>query len=315
MTTTTNTNGNGAPTTAGALKKRHPMIAFAAGVVAPGLGFLLTARPVAAAFTALVSLAVSIVVPVLVIDGVVGSVDLLPSLVAFAMMFVSVISSALSAAFAFRDPPRVFRPYEHPWWAIGFGLFSLIGSLQFRWHVVGDNVAAFDFSMSTALRPSVAELDRLVIVKRGFEPARVAINDLVAVRADSHSFPRNPALEPSQPSRRGFARVIALPGSTVEVKEDGGVVVDGFPVIAAPCPATVPAEGHVCIAERQATTRGEAQRMTTATSFARAFAPTAVGAGYVFVLPDDRGRKLYAPAGLVAVGDLEGLVVPARNKR
>ena len=308
-TNTTSSNGVGPP------KKRHPMVAFAAGVLAPGLGFLLTARPVAAAFTAVLSLALTVVVPVLAVDGAVASIDLLPSLLIAVTAFVRFGSAGVAALLAFRDAPRAFRPYEHVWWAAGFVLFTFVVSGKVRDVVATEHVAAFDFPMNTALRPAVAEDRMVVVVKRGFEPARVAINDVVAIRAASHSFPRDPALPPEQPARRGFARVIALPGSTVEVKEDGGIVVDGFPVIAQPCPATFPAEGHVCVEERQATTRGEARRMTTSTSFARTFAPTAVGPGYVFVLPDDRGRKLYAPAGLVATGDLEGLVVPARSNR
>jgi hypothetical protein len=315
MTTSTNTNGNGAPTKAGALKKRHPMIAFASGVLAPGLGFLLTARPIAAAFTAVLSLALTVVIPVLVVDGVVGSVDMMPSLLIAITAFVRFGSAGIAALLAFRDAPRAFRPYEHIWWAAGFVLLTFVVSGKVRDAVATGHVAAFDFPMNTALRPSVADDRMVIVVKRGFEPARVAINDVVAVRADSHSFPRDPALPPEQPARRGFARVIALPGSTVEVKEDGAVIVDGFPVIAQPCPATFPAEGHICVEENQATTRGEAHRMTTSTSFARTFAPTAVGPGYLFVLPDDRGRKLYAPAGLVAVSDLEGLVVAARSNR
>lgn len=314
MTTTSNTKTSASAGDAAA-KKRHPMIAFAAGVLAPGLGFLLTARPIAAAFTAVLSVALTVVVPVLVVDGVFGSVDLLPSLLIAITAFVRFGSAGIAALLAFRDAPRAFRPYEHLWWSAGFVLLTFVVSGKVRDAVATDHVAAFDFPLNTALRPAVAEDRMVVVVKRGFEAARVAVNDVVAVRADSHSFPRDPALPPEQHARRGFARVIALPGSTVEVKEDGAVVVDGFPVIAQPCPATFPAEGHVCVEEKQATTRGEAHRMTTSTSFARTFAPTAVGPGYVFVLPDDRGRKLYAPAGLVATGDLEGLVVPARSNR
>jgi hypothetical protein len=283
--------------------------------VAPGLGFLLTARPVAALFTALLSVAVTLVVPVLVVDGVTGAVELLPSILVAASAVVRFGSAAWSAVLALRDPPRLFRPYEHVWWALGFVLVTFVTTVKLRDTLSFDRVAAFDMTLNTALRPTIAEDQMLVVVKRGFEPAHVAINDLVAVRAASPSFPRNPALPAAQDARRGFARVIALAGSVVEVKDDGGVSVDGFPVVNRPCPASFPHEGHTCIEEKQATPRGEVHRMTTTTSFARPFPPTSVGEGQVFVLPDDRGRKLYAPAGLVSLVDLEGRVVPARRTR
>jgi hypothetical protein len=296
------------------LTKRHPMIAFAGGVVAPGLGLLLTARPAGALLVATLAVALTIAVPALVTDGVIASVDLLPSLLVATSAIVRFGAAALAAWFAFRDAPRARRPYEHVWWAVGFVLVTFVVSGKVRDAVATAHVAAFDFPLNTALRPAIADDRMLVVVKRGFDPTRVAVNDLVAVRADSRSFPRDPALPPEAPSRRGFARVIALPGSTVEVKEDGGILVDGFPVVASPCPATVVTEGRVCIEERQATTRGEARRLTTQTSFSRAFPPTAVGPGTVFVLPDDRGRKLHAPAGLVTMSDLDGLVVAARAR-
>jgi hypothetical protein len=312
------TTSNGSFTAAAQVvspKKRHPMIAFAAGVVAPGLGFLLTARPAAAAAVAFSAVALTVVIPIVVVDGVVASVDLLPSVLVATSAFVRFGSAALSAWCAFRDAPRTFRPYEHPWWAVGFVLVTFVLSAKVRDGWTSEEVAAFDFARSSVLRPAIAEDRMLVVVKRGFRPDHVAINDIVAVRADSRSFPRDAKEPEGSASRRGFARVIALPGSTVEVKTDGAVFVDGFPVVTRPCPPEFPAEGHSCLQERQATTTGEVTRMTTATSFARSFAPTAVGPGTVFVLPDDRGRQLKAPAGLVNVSDLEGLVVVARRGR
>jgi hypothetical protein len=295
-------------------RKRHPMIAFAAGVIAPGLGLWITGRAIAGLSVALLSLAITLLLPVLVVDGVFGDVALLPSIVLAASATVRFGSAAIAAVLAFTDGPRVFRPSEHPWWALGFLLVTFFGSVKLRDEVAFAHVAAVDAPLNTALRPDIAEDQYLVVVKRGFDPAAVALNELVAVRGGSPSFPRDPAQPEGTRARRGFARVIARAGSVVEVKDDGGVVVDGFPVVAAPCPATVPHGGLVCTEERQATTTGEARRRTTATSIPRAFPPTSVGPGQVFVLPDDRGRQLRAPAGLVAVTDLEGRVVPSRRR-
>jgi hypothetical protein len=142
-----------------------------------------------------------------------------------------------------------------------------------------------------------------IIVKRGFVAADVAVNDVVAIRASTHSW---------KGKLPGFARVIAKAGSTVSVDENGRITVDGFPVVAEPCPATVPHFGLPCTAEKQATSGGAKERVVVRTSLPREFPTTSVGPGQVFALPDDRGRQLHAPAGLIALADLEGRVVVAR---
>jgi hypothetical protein len=299
------------------LKRRHPMIAFAGGVIAPGLGLWLTGRLPAALLTAALAIAAVLVVPLLVVDGVVGSVERLPSLLLAVSAAIRFSAAVIAAWFAFRDPPRAFKPYEHAWWAVGFVLLSFVASTSLRDRVAFDRVASFAFGCKvgdsgvTACpgeegAPSLREdrpVTMAVIVKRGFVPANVDVNDVVAIRADTTSWKgRLP----------GIARVIAKAGSTVRVDENGRITVDGFPVVGDPCVATVPHFGLPCTAEKQATPTGAKERVVVRTSFPREFPTTSVGPGQVFVLPDDRGRQLQAPAGLVNLADLEGRVVAAR---
>lgn len=299
------------------LKRRHPMIAFAAGVVAPGLGLWLTGRLPAALLTAALSIAAVLVVPLLAVDGVLGSVERLPSMLLASSAAIRFGAAVLSAWFAFRDPPRAFKPYEHVWWAAGFILVSFVSSTSLRDRVASERVAAFAFGCQIAeggvaacpgeegavSQRSDRPLVMAIVVKRGFVPADVVENDVVAVRAGSPSWPG---------TSPGLVRVIAKAGSTVIVDENGRLTVDGFPVIAEPCAATVPHHGLPCTAEKQATAAGAKERVVVRTSFPREFPITSVGPGQVFVLPDDRGRKLQAPAGLVNLADLEGRVVVAR---
>lgn len=280
------------------------MMAFAAGMVAPGLGLMMTGRLAVALLTALVSVAVGVLVPIVVVDHFPESLDKLPAMVFAGGAAVRFGTSVVAAWLAHADGPRARKGFEHPWWLFGFLVVVLFGTAQMRDRL---QVVAFDRLADTALRPLVTENALLVINKRGFSAETLAVNDVVAVPG------RGPKLDgDAGEARRGYARVIALAGSTVEVKEDGSVVVDGFPVVNAPCPSTVPHAGHSCIWEKQATTQGIAERYTTSTSFARAFPLTSVGPGQVFVLPDDRGRQLRAAAGLLLFSEIEGVVVVAR---
>jgi len=299
------------------LKRRHPMIAFAGGVIAPGLGLWLTGRLPAALLTAALAIAAVLVVPLLVVDGVMASVERLPSLLLAVSAAIRFGAAVIAAWFAFRDPPRAFKPYEHVWWAAGFVLLSFIASTSIRDRVAFDRVASFGFGCVVGASgvaacpgeegaPSMREdrpVTMAIIVKRGFVAADVAVNDVVAVRASTHSW---------KGKLPGFARVIAKAGSTVSVDENGRITVDGFPVVAEPCPATVPHFGLPCTAEKQATSGGARERVVVRTSLPREFPTTSVGPGQVFVLPDDRGRQLHAPAGLIALADLEGRIVVAR---
>ncbi len=299
-------------------KRRHPMIVFAGGVIAPGLGFWLSGRLAPALLTAALATAAIILVPLMSVDGVVGNVDRLPSILVVVSAAIRFGAAAIAAYLAFRDGPRVYRSFEHPWWAAGFILVTFVSSGALRDRVVSPRVAAFAFGCVVGDRSTdsvgIAECaspddarqrsTMVVIVKRGFRGDALAVNDVVAVA------PKSASWSGEQP---GVTRVIAVAGSTVSVNGDDGVVtVDGFPVIAAPCDANTPHFGRPCTLEKQATPSGARARTITRTSFPRGFETTSVGKGQVFVLPDDRGRQMNAPAGLVAISDIEGTVVVAQ---
>lgn len=291
-------------------KRRHPILVYLAAIPVPGLGFLLTGRLWPAVATAVLAMATLVLVPLFAID-VLDRPDILPSLMMVSSLAVRLATASLAAWLAFTDGPRVRRGFEHAWWAFGFALvvtFAWVNTL--KWAV--PRVATIAYVLDTSLAPQAEPYTRVVITTRGFDRDHVAINDLVAVRGASASWAGITEGGADLASLPGFARVIATTGSVVEVDINGNIKVDGFPVVATPCAPTVPHNGRSCIVEKQATPGGAKERFTTATSFAREFSATSVGPGQVFVLPDDRGRKLNAPAGLVALTDLAGRVVIAR---
>ena len=279
------------------------MMAFAGGVLAPGLGFMLTGRLPLAILTGVLSIAIVLLVPLMVVDGVFGTIDRLPSYLIVTSAALRFGAAAIAAFLAFRDPPRVYRPFEHIWWAAGFVVVSFAVNDGLRTRIAYEQVAEFGFVTDTSLVPTTTPGAMTVIIKRGFDVSRVKVGDLVAIKRQSASW---------DGELPGFVRVIALPGSVVEMKNNGNLFVDNFPVIQTDCPASVPHHGYTCTHEKQATKEGSHERNTTATSFSREFTPTSVGKGQIFVLPDDRGRQLKAPAGLVAMGDVLGAVVVAR---
>ncbi len=265
---------------------------------------MLTGRPLLALATWIVLAAALLFVPIGIIDGQlpIGSEYLLSAhyLVFSIGCFVTAIAAGV---LAMRDPPRRFSPFESPWLVLGFVVVSFAGRHALWQRLLEPHVVSYALVPETALSPTFEPWSRISIIKRGFQPHKLAINDIVGIRADSTAWAKPYA---------GVARVIAIAGMTVVVDEQGQISVDGFPVIRTPCDASVPHQGRSCTHERQATTSGAVERLTTSTSFPRTFTATSVGIGQVFVLPDDRGRKLEAPAGLVAVSDILGHVVPVR---
>lgn len=298
--TTTTTN----PTTEPQKQARHPMTALIAGMFCPGLGLVATGRITAGALAVALWLMVYLVLPVLVIDHAPDSLPTLPSLMLAANASVWFGAAILAAGLAWKDGPRVRRSYEHIWWLVGWFVLVFVGFSQLRSKVLETQLKMAPI-WDTSLRPAIVEGQLLIVQRRGFDPRLLKVNDVIAVASAGK------VINADGEAYDGYARVIAIEGSVVEVKEDGAVIVDGFPIINMPCPASVPHDGHTCVQEKQATPRGAVERYTTATSFARSFPPTSVGPGQVFVLPDDRGRQLTAPNGLIDVHSLLGTVIVA----
>lgn len=304
------------------LRRRHPALAFIGGQLTPGLGFLLTGRPLLALLTWAILAAAILVLPLLIIDGVlpIGAEYLLSA----HYLFFSVgcfVSAIVAGVLAVRDPPRRFTPYEGPWLVLGFVVLSFATRHALWSRVLDARVVSYGLVPETSMAPTYDPWSRVSIIKRGFQPHKLAINDIVAVRAgawkkaapsSSSPSPSDASAAVTPPSYPGITRVIATAGNTVVVDDNGAIFVDGFPVVRTPCSALVPHNGLSCTMEKQATPQGAVERPVTSTSFPRTFTATSVGVGQVFVLPDDRGRKLDAPAGLVAVADVLGRVVPVR---
>lgn len=282
------------------------MIAFAAGVFCPGLGLLMTGRLIAAVSVVVVWFCTYLLVPVVIIDQSPDSLKILPSILLASNAAVWFGAAVISAGLAWKDGPRERKVYEHWWILVGWFIVVFGGFSQVRNTLIKSQVI-IEPLWDTSLRPTVAEGALLVTPVRGFDAAKLKVNDVVAVPG------AGAVVKEGADALTGYARVIALAGSVVEVKEDGAVVVDGFPVVTTPCAATVPHDGHSCAHEKQATPQGAVERDTTATSFAQAFPPTSVGPKQVFVLPDDRGHKLQAPRGLVDVDKIRGVVVVSQR--
>lgn len=292
--------------------RRHPAIAFIAGQFTPGLGFLLTGRPLLAAITwAALALAI-VVLPMAIIDGTLPiGVEYLLSTHYLVFSVGSFITAIAAAALAVRDnmkgrPAWAFERLaraQQIWIVIGVVVVSFAARHALWKRVLEPNVVVYALVPETSMAPTFEPWARVSVIKRGFLPHKLAINDVVGIKPESTAFDK-PYI--------GVARVIATAGMTVKVDDNGDVFVDGFPVIRTPCDATVPHNGRSCTHEKQAATSGAYERLTTATSFPRTFAETSVGVGQVFVLPDDRGRKLEAPNGLVAISEIVGHVVAVR---
>ncbi len=286
------------------LRRRHPALALIAGHLAPGLGFLLTGRPLLALATWLFFAVAMVGAPILIIDGhaPVGP-DLLLSVHYITFSAGCLLTAIVAAILAVKDPPRRFGVFETPWLILGFLVVSFSARHAIWTRILVPHVVTYATVPETSMAPEYEAWAKVSIIKRGFQPHKLAINDVVGIA------PNSTAWSEAYP---GIARVVATAGSSVVVDEKGDVYVDGFPVVRTACAATVPHNGMSCTSEKQATPQGAVFRNTTASSFPRTFTPTTVGLGQVFVLPDDRGRKLKAPAGLVALSDVLGHVVRVR---
>jgi hypothetical protein len=286
------------------LRRRHPAIALIAGQLAPGLGFMLTGRPLLAVTTWLAFAVAILALPVLMIDGhAPWGPELLLSVHYIVFSAGCLLTAIAAAVLAVKDPPRRFGTLETPWLVLGFVVVSFAARHALWTRLLDRYVVTYALVPETSMAPDYAAWAKVSIIKRGFQPHKIAINDVVGIAANTTGW--------SKPYP-GVARVIATAGSVVVVDEKGDISVDGFPVVRTPCPATVPHNGMSCTAEKQATPQGAVFRNTTSSSFPRTFTSTTVGLGQVFVLTDDRGRKLEAPAGLIAVSDILGRVVPVR---
>lgn len=283
---------------------RHPMMAFAAGVFCPGLGLVMTGRIAAAAVVVVAWVCTYVLAPILVIDHAPDLLPKLPSILLASNAAVWFGAAIVAAGLAWKDGARERKLYEHWWILVGWFVVVFVGFSQVRNTLVRSQVLLQPI-YDTSLRPTVVEGTLVVVPVRGFDPKDLRVNDLVALPGAGK------VLDDKGSRDLGYARVIGVAGNVVEVKEDGAVYVDGFAVVTTPCAATVPHDGHSCAHEKQATPQGAVERDTTATSFARAFPPTSVGPTQVFVLPDDRGRQLPAPAGLVDVKDIAGKAIVA----
>ena len=169
-----------------ARRRRHPALAFIGGQLTPGLGFLLTGRPLLALLTWGILAAAILALPVSIIDGVlpIGAEYLLSAHYLFFSIgcFVSAIVAGVLAA---RDPPRPFSALEGPWLVLGFVVVSFATRHALWSRVLDAHVVTYGLVPETSMAPTYEAWSRVSIIKRGFQPYKLAVNDVVAVRAGS----------------------------------------------------------------------------------------------------------------------------------
>ena len=277
---------------------RSPLIAAILSLAATGLGQIYCGRIVRGLVFFLGSLlfAPAIVVAALLPPATVVLVGLILALLAVLGVYVFAVLDAFRLARRGRDFFQSMD-YNHP---LVYALFVLVGLTYSAGGVYFIRSSIFEaFAVPTASEaPTLVPGDRILVNKTTYQNRFVRRGDEVALRVSS------------EPGLIWAKRVIALPGDTVEVK-DNEVFVNGQPLPREPAPrASLGAVAQVVKGELfEETNAGRRYRILFATDtkplpdYPKAKVPD----GMCFVLGDNRNNSRDSRTiGFVALGDVLG---------
>jgi signal peptidase I len=258
-------------------KDRNPYAATFLSLLAPGLGHVYAGRVVEGLSLAAGTVAV----------GMLGTVAILatPSWVrvtlpgagaAWAILWVSAAVGAFRCA---RAAPTPLAPSAHRRWYVCVVLVGLTMSSVAMWAVaVRDKVAQVFRVPSSSMEPTVPPGGRVLVDKITYQAGPVRRGDVVVF------------MNPDQRYRDYVKRIIALPGDTVEMRDDD-VFVNGTKLIHV---SSGPGEANDGAIEE---TNGDARyRIVLGTSRNRrsldSFAAIKVPSGHCFLLGDNRHESV-----------------------
>jgi signal peptidase I len=277
---------------------RSPLIAVILSLAATGLGQIYCGRIVRGLVMFLGSLlfAPAIVVAALLPPATVVLVGLILALLTVLGVYVFAVVDAFRLARRGRD---LFQSmdYNHP---LVYALFILVGLTYSTGGLYFIRSNVFEaFAIPTASEvPTLLPGDRVLVNKTTYQRRFVRRGDEVVFRV------------PSEPGLNWVKRVIALPGDTVEVK-DNEVFVNGQQLPREPAPrASLGAAAQVVKGELfEETNAGRRYRILFATDtkplpdYPKAKVPD----GMCFVLGDNRNNSRDSRTmGFVALGDVLG---------
>lgn len=277
---------------------RSPLIAVILSLAATGLGQIYCGRIVRGLVMFLGSLlfAPAIVVAALLPPATTVLVGLILALLTVLGVYVFAVVDAFRLARCDRDLFQS-RDYNHP---LVFALFILVGltySAGGLYFLRSNVFEAFAIPTASEL-PTLLPGDRVLVNKTTYQRRFVRRGDEVVFRV------------PSEPGRNWVKRIIALPGDTVEVK-DNEVLVNGRPLAREPAPlASLGAAAQAVKGELfEETNAGRRYRILFAadTKPLPDYPQVKVPDGMCFVLGDNRNNSRDSrTVGFVALGDVLG---------
>jgi signal peptidase I len=277
---------------------RSPLIAVILSLAATGLGQIYCGRIVRGLVMFLGSLlfAPAIVVAALLPPATIVLVGLMLALLIVLGVYVFAVVDAFRLARRGRD---LFQSmdYNHP---LVYALFILVGLTYSTggWYFIRSNVFEAFAIPGASEAPTLLPGDRVLVNKTTYQRRFVRRGEEVVFRVRS------------EPGRNWVKRVIALPGDTVEVK-DNEVFVNGQPLAREPAPrASLGAAAQEVQGELfEETNAGRRYRILFAadTKPLPDYPQTKVPDGMFFVLGDNRNNSRDSRTmGFVALGDVLG---------
>ncbi|HTB74431.1 MAG TPA: signal peptidase I [Polyangiaceae bacterium] len=270
-------------------KERSPYVAVLLSLVAPGLGHVFAGDIVPGLALCGANVAV----------GMLGTVSIVatPSLARAALLAAAVGWGALwlgAAAGAYRAASRRDGSRQHDRWYVYVVLAALSFASATTWAVaVRERVVEVFRIPGASMEPNIAPGSRLLVDKTAYRKGPIHRGDVVVFT------------NPDERYQAYIKRVVALPGDTIEIRDDR-VVINGTKLEYGAVPSAMPS----VLEERNADTR---YRIALAPSEGprspSTLAAVTVPSGHCFLLGDNRRQSVDSRSiGPVPLTDIVGRV-------